>query len=380
MAASYRDLMSPKTSGDAPLEALLPRRKLVVAIGIDDYRGLPKLRCAVKDALGVQELLVRHFGFEALLAPLTDHAATKAAIETLVEDQLRKLLGPDDALILFFAGHGTTRLSQLDEVTIETGYIAPVDARGPDHFSDLINMEELLHRIGILPARHILVVLDACHSGLALGSAMSQDRSVMSSFLHSLAGNRSRRVITSARRKETALDSGPVPGHSLFTGALIQALTSGEADLDGNGIVTFSELALHLQLGVGQASGSRQTPDFGAFHLDDRGEFFAGDALRGARPPGHMGPSRDAWPARGGASTVPKQPPRGGGGGDRRGRRPGRGDRGDGLPARQLGPVARRGLAGHADGVEGAHLAARRVQGADAGHTPVRKDRRHCAG
>ncbi|HRI66738.1 MAG TPA: CHAT domain-containing protein [Polyangium sp.] len=82
--------------------------------------------------------------------------------------------------------------------------------------------------------------------------------------------------MTSARRDEVALDTGPTPGYSLFTGAMIQALTSGAADMDRNGIITFSELALYLQQTVGQTSGSRQVPDYGAFYLDDRGEFVLG--------------------------------------------------------------------------------------------------------
>jgi uncharacterized protein len=266
-----RDLMAPERGGDSLTNDLLPRRKIVVVIGIDQYAHLPKLRCAVSDAMGVQSLLLSRFGFEAPIPALTNQAANKGAIESLVEDRLRNVLKPDDALLLFFAGHGTTRVDRLGDVTVETGYLAPIEARGADVFGDLINMEELLRKIGRLPARHILVMLDACHSGMALGSAMSQYRS-MDSFVHRLVRNMSRRVITSARRDEPALDSGPIPGHSLFTGAFIQGLTSGAADLDKNGIITFSELALCLQQWVGQASGSRQTPDYGAFHHDDRGE------------------------------------------------------------------------------------------------------------
>jgi hypothetical protein len=264
-------LARPKPLSEPSLDALLPRRLLVVVIGIDDYERQTRLHCAVADALGVQRILVERFGFEAPIPALTNRAATKPAIEALVDDQLRQLVRPDDALVFFFAGHGTTRTARFDGITIETGYLAPVEARGFDQYSDLVNMEELLRRIGVLPARHILVVLDTCHSGMALGAAVTHYRS-MDSYVNKLAGNRSRRVITSARRDEPALDTGPVPGHSLFTGVLIEALLSGEADLDKNGIVTFSELALCVQQRVGQSSGSRQTPDFGAFHLDDRGE------------------------------------------------------------------------------------------------------------
>jgi hypothetical protein len=39
----WRDLMTPDTEGDVPMEALLPGRKLVVVIGIDEYAGEPPL-------------------------------------------------------------------------------------------------------------------------------------------------------------------------------------------------------------------------------------------------------------------------------------------------------------------------------------------------
>jgi hypothetical protein len=73
-------------------------------------------------------------------------------------------------------------------------------------------------------------------------------------------------------REQPALDNGPVVGHSLFTGTLIHGFNWGKADTDGNGLVTSSELGLFLQQQVGQASESKQTPDFGSFHFDDRGE------------------------------------------------------------------------------------------------------------
>jgi hypothetical protein len=82
----------------------------------------------------------------------------------------------------------------------------------------------------------------------------------------------SRKVITSARRDQRALDGGPVPDHSLFTGTLIDGLDNKKADLDGNNLVTSSELGLYVQQQVGQASKSEQTPDCGSFLLDDRGE------------------------------------------------------------------------------------------------------------
>src|SRR5262249_25623573 len=136
-----------------------------------------------------------------------------------------------------------------------------------------IELEGWLRAISRLPPRHILVVLDACHSGIALDPVIqwrdcgsSQDRP-----LATLAARRSRRIITSALADEVACDSGPVPGHSLFPGCLIEALTHG-VRAGGSGLVSGSELALYVQRRVASYPGARQTPDFGAFAFDDRGE------------------------------------------------------------------------------------------------------------
>ena len=80
-------------------------------------------------------------------------------------------------------------------------------------------------------------------------------------------------TLSVARRldDQRALDSGPVPGHSLFTGCLVEALTGGLAK-DGKRVATGSELWQYVRERVTTYPGSQQTPDYGALELDDRGE------------------------------------------------------------------------------------------------------------
>jgi hypothetical protein len=217
---------------------------------------------------------VDKFGFQEIEKPLIDDAATKSNILSLVDDRLHASLKEDDDVIFFFAGHGTTRTDVLGGEKIETGYLVPVEASAPgtdEHWSDYVQMDELLEAIGKLPAKHILVILDACHSGFALGKAMQMTRDAPR-YEQSVAAHVARKVITSAQEGELARDSGPVPNHSLFMGMLLQGLEWGKVDLDGNGVVTSSELGLYLQQAVGSSSGPKQTPDFGSFYFDDRGE------------------------------------------------------------------------------------------------------------
>lgn len=254
---------------EAP-EAVQTGRNIVCVIGINDYQHWRKLGNAASDAQGIRTLFVETFGFEEPVPHLFDAEATKEAITYLVEDQLHTEVKEGDTLVLFFAGHGHTQINRVGKRDIETGFIVPVEAQR-DRWSDCIRINEWLEAINTLPAQHILVVLDACHSGFGIGQVMKIFRDAVR-YEQDLVRNVSRKVFTSARRDQLALDGGPVEGHSLFTGTLIDGLNWGKADIDGNGLITGSELGLYVQQQVGQHSDSKQTPDFGSFGLDERGE------------------------------------------------------------------------------------------------------------
>lgn len=268
----YRKLIPVSTE----IESVEQGRSLVVVIGVNEYVHQPKLKNAVQDAKGIQQILCDKLGFSAPIPPLLNEAATKTAIVSLVEDRLYEIVEENDSLIVFFAGHGQTRVRKVGNQVIETGFIVPVDAT--QSWSNYVEIDSFLNNIGNLSARHILVILDCCHSGFALSQAVNNFRDPIVIFKNKLSKQISRRVITSALKDEQALDGGgPILGHSLFSGILIDGLSCGKADLDRNGLITSSELGLFLQQEVQRTAMEsrhiKQTPDFGSFHrTHDRGE------------------------------------------------------------------------------------------------------------
>lgn len=243
-------------------------RNVIAVIGIDRYSMWEPLTNAVSDARGIAALFGR-LGFQQITNPLLNSGATGKAIQELVTDDLREL-GPDDNLVLFYSGHGGTRTHQLGGQLIKTGYLIPADAS--EKGATWIELDGWLRAVSLLPARHILVILDACHSGIALGAIIKwRDTDAEGTPLSTLRARRSRRIITSALDDQLALDSGPVHGHSLFTGCLIEGLTRGLEHL-GRPSITGSELALYVQRRVEMYPSSQQTPDFGTFDFDNRGE------------------------------------------------------------------------------------------------------------
>jgi len=272
LSAQDKPVMRGVGTLNAP-EVLEQGNNYLFVIGIDDYPNWFRLDNAVSDARGIQEVLMEQFGFQPAVDPLYNKEATKENIQTSF-DQLRALLKPEDDLIVFYAGHGETRRDSVGDKIVETGYIIPYDGAPVEEqrWSTYLGIQELMSEAARLPARHITMILDACHSGIALGEAATRFRNSTAAPPASLVNKLSRRVITSAQGEQLASDQGPVGDHSLFTGMLIQGLGNGLADLDEDGLITSTELGFHLQQSVSRYSGDLQTPDFGTFQLDERGD------------------------------------------------------------------------------------------------------------
>jgi uncharacterized protein len=247
-------------------------RRYVAVIGVNHYANWPILSTAVNDATGFATLLQQRFGYESAAPPLIEKLATRSNIESLIARDLPGKVAREDDLILFFAGHGTIRTDASGE---QTSYIVPYDAEAPgrdERWNDYIEVKDLLRQVSGLPAKHILVILDSCHSGFALGQMLRVPRSAGERLTEDLERRVSRKVIASAAGDETAADQGPVPNHSLFTGLMIQGLETGKADVYGDGAVTGSQLGQFVQHAVSTTEGAKQTPVFGAFYLDETGE------------------------------------------------------------------------------------------------------------
>jgi uncharacterized caspase-like protein len=280
----------------------------IAVIGIDRYRTWNRLYNAVSDARGALKLFAG-LGFELVAPPLFDESATGDALRRLVVDDLSGL-GEDDSLVLFFAGHGHTMTRAYGGTSVRDGYLIPADGERPGgRTGTWVRLESWLTEIARIPAKHILVILDACHSGLALGPVLQWRSRGMENArrepLEELRARRSRRIITSALDDQLAMDGGPVPGHSLFTGCLIEAMSGGLVASTGHQIVTGSEIGHYVQRRVSEYPGSVQTPDFGALELDDRGELLVHIRREGAEETQTARPSNPLVGAASPASGPP---------------------------------------------------------------------------
>ncbi|WP_457445003.1 polysaccharide deacetylase family protein [Roseateles sp. P5_E4] len=270
--ASWKDgqfvVSTDKTAAaPPPAPGELYRDSHALVIGINQYTAWPKLSHAVRDAQAVRESLVTRFGFRAdNVTLLTDGDATRANILKALNERFgdAKRVKRDDRVFVFFAGHGSTRKLPSGR---EVGYIVPVDAGLNDLQADAIAMPQLQEVAEAITAKHALFVIDACYSGLGLtrGGSAAAD----SNFARTNARRFGRQMMTAGGADQQVADDGP-GGHSVFTWTLLQAL-NGKADLNGDGLITATELAAYVAPAV--SAIAHQTPAFGSLPGSEGGEF-----------------------------------------------------------------------------------------------------------
>lgn len=137
-----------------------PQRQLwVVAVGVSDYADPHyRLKYAAKDARDIKDLFttgINTFNKVNTLL-LTDGQFTTGSLETARE--FLSKAGRDDAVVLFFAGHGVLD-SRLDY------YLATADMNFSNPSARGVSMEAFTGILdGIRPLKRY-VLIDACHSG-----------------------------------------------------------------------------------------------------------------------------------------------------------------------------------------------------------------------
>jgi peptidoglycan/xylan/chitin deacetylase (PgdA/CDA1 family)/TolA-binding protein len=234
-----------------------------IVIGIDDYAKWPRLQYAVRDARAVRETLIGKFGFATdHVVALENGEATRSGILAAFHDKLAHAgMKKNDRLFVFFAGHGATR--QLSSGR-DLGYIVPVDSDPNQIATDAIPMTELQNIAESVTAKHALFIMDACYSGLGLTRGAGN-----ANFLRDNGKRLGRQMLTAGGADQLVADGGP-NGHSVFTWALLQGL-GGKGDLNGDGLITATELAAYVAPAV--AATSRQTPAFGSLPGSEGGDF-----------------------------------------------------------------------------------------------------------
>ncbi len=202
----------------------------LLAIGVNQYENPQfNLRFAVADATDFaaelkqqQEKLKRYERVEVI--SLNDQQATKAGILKAMTDIAIKAQ-PEDAVVVYFAGHGTAAQNQFYLIPHDLGYRG---VRGQINEASLklvlsrsISDRELERAFETINANQLLLVIDACNSGQALEADEKRRGPMNSKGLAQLAYEKGMYVLTASQSYQAAIEPADLK-HGLLTYALVE--------------------------------------------------------------------------------------------------------------------------------------------------------------
>jgi len=241
-----RDIDARKTPASLPgPESLLSScydRSWAVVVGINQYQHVDKLDYARADADAVSSSLL-DIGFPAdRTVTLLDSEATRQNIQDVLSGDMANNTSPNDRLFVFLAGHGQ---DYTDATGHKRGYFIPVDGDPSYLTSRCLSMGDVETWSDLIPAKHILYVLDCCYSGLAATRSAGLDAR-HSNYLAEITRRPVRQIITAGRADQKVIEES---GQGVFTRMLLRGLRGG-ADLAGRGFVTGFDLGHYLETRV----------------------------------------------------------------------------------------------------------------------------------
>ena len=139
-------------------------------VGVSDYQNFGDeiggdLPGAVNDANAFRDIAVARFGVPLEnVRMILDANATRANIEGAFTEWLPSVVGPDDVVFVFFAGHGSQVWDEDgDEEDGLEETICPTDVSRGSPDMDIVDDEVNLWLNGV-PARDVVVFWDKCHA------------------------------------------------------------------------------------------------------------------------------------------------------------------------------------------------------------------------
>ncbi len=254
---------SAPSAGGIPKGVTLGRYHALV-IGNDAYSGYPKLTSAVSDSKMVGNVLQTRYGFKTRVL----NNANRFEILSALND-VRESLGPNDNLLVYFAGHG-----ELDAGT-QQGYWIPIDGQ-EDTPKTWISNRAITDILNTMQARHVMVVADSCYSGAMTRASVPRSTQAMApaqwaQWLKTASASRSRTALTSG-------GLAPVPdsssgGNSLFAQAFVNTLEDNNRLLEGASL--FRSVTRTVAVGASEATLAQQ-PEYAPIRFagHEAGEFF----------------------------------------------------------------------------------------------------------
>ncbi|MCX5643622.1 MAG: caspase family protein [Phycisphaerae bacterium] len=209
----------------------------VLAVGVGQYKDpqVPPLPFARGDAEQVRDwfmkLDVKGMTRDSVHV-LLDEQATRENLLTQI-DWLRKQALPEDAVFIYFAGHGAPELAS-DGTSVDAKYLVLYDTSPDTLFSTGFPLDDLMRKLDTVKAKTQVLILEACYAGPVgqeiLKKTPTADLEIRPRSIQMLGEKGGRVILSASSGRQMAIASEEIKG-GLFTHYLLNAWADGSQQL-----------------------------------------------------------------------------------------------------------------------------------------------------
>jgi hypothetical protein len=236
------------------------KNDFAIVVGIGKYLEIPDAQFAERDAEAVKNHLLA-MGFPSRnVVHLSGEKAGYKAMEKFVETWLPKNTDENSRVFFYFSGHGSP------DPQTGKAYLLPYDS-DPNFLDNTGYPISLLYsKLGILPAKEVIVIIDACFSG-------SGGRSVLAKGARPLVLTSDKVTVPEKLTVFAAAEGDQITstleeqGHGTFTYYFLKGI-SGDAK-DSAGAVTTKGLYSYLKPKVQDAARRQNRNQDPVLHIKD---------------------------------------------------------------------------------------------------------------
>lgn len=234
-----------------PMTSSIAENTFAVIIANEKYSNESQVEYAINDGRTFKEYCRKTLGIPDINIHFRENA-TKNNIEQEIDwvTKVAEAFGSDAQIIIYYAGHGIP-----DEKT-STAYLLPVDGIG-NNVRTGYSLVSLYDKLSSLPARNVIVLMDACFSGTKRGEGMLTSARGVAIRAKATQPQGNLLVFSAAQGEETAYPYQE-KSHGMFTYFLLKKLQ------ETKGNCTLGELSDYVKSQVARRSivvnGKSQTP------------------------------------------------------------------------------------------------------------------------
>jgi hypothetical protein len=221
-----------------------------VLVGVNAYEdtSISSLHVCVDDVTAVQQALAGSYQATRLLTDATGARLPTRANILAELSSVAQAAEEGDLLLFYFSGHGIAEGGE--------SYLLPRDAQIAALPYTSVAMQDVRALMEQSPARAKVIILDACHSGAAIGKA---EVVMTPEFIRRVFEEAEGMAVLASCKQGQKSWEWQAAQRSVFTHYLLEAL-AGRADFDAKGFVTVSDASRYVTDGVKQWAVDNSRP------------------------------------------------------------------------------------------------------------------------